>query len=160
MEHFQFWRRCLLILSALFALQAVSWALIGSFDPFGFYESYMARSLWGADRLPVDAQRAFAFTLVPFGATTAAYFLLVFLIVKHAFPRREPWAYQAVVGATLAWFVLDTGLCVYHRAWFNILIVNLPCILMLGVPLFALRRHFVGATPGSEPVALSRLDGS
>lgn len=110
MEHFQLWRRCLLILSALFALQAVSWALIGSFDPFGWYMSHMARAIWGAERLPTDARRAFAFALVPFGASTAAYFLLIFLIAKHAFPWRDLWAYQAVVTATLAWFILDTGL--------------------------------------------------
>lgn len=140
---FRFWWRCLLLLSALFAVQAASWMFLGSFDPLGFYEGYMARAFWGADALPPDADLAFAFTLVPFGATTAAYFVLVFLIVHQAFPRRERWAYGTVVGATLVWFVLDTSLSIWHGAWFNVWIVNLPCITALAIPLLGLRPYFV-----------------
>ena len=60
--------------------------------------------------------RAFRFVLVPFGATTAGYFVPVFLVVWHACPRRERSAYRAVAATLLAWFVLDTGLSAYHRA--------------------------------------------
>ena len=143
--YFAYWRKILLVLSAVFAALGASWGLIGGFDPVGFYEGHMARSLWRAERLPEDARRAFAFTLVPLGATTAGFFVLVFLIVRHAFPRRERWAYQAVVRAVLIWFALDTGLCAVHQAWFNVLIVNVPCLAVLGVPLLALRPYFAEA---------------
>lgn len=61
--------------------------IIGSFDPFGFYDYWMARWLFGADQLTDEARRTFAFVLIPFGATTAGYFALVFLVVKNAFPN-------------------------------------------------------------------------
>jgi hypothetical protein len=142
MPRFELWRRVLLALSALFAAQAAGWALLGSFDPFGFYEGHMARALWGADALPADARRAFAFTLVPFGATTAGFFVLVFLVVRHAFPQREPWAWRAVGAGIGTWFALDTALCAAHGAWFNVLLVNLPCLALLVPPLLALRPYF------------------
>ena len=143
---FDYWRRVLFGLCLVFAVQALSWAWIGSFDPFGFYESYMARSLWGLEALPPDAQRAFAFTLVPFGATTVGFFILTAFVVKHAFARRERWAFNAVAAAVGAWFVIDTGLCALRGAWFNIVIVNLPCAALLAVPLAAMRQQFVRST--------------
>lgn len=145
-DRFAFWRGCLLALSAVFAVQGASWAVIGGLDPLGFYESHMARALWQAGRLPEDAGRAFAYAMVPLGATTAGYFVLVFLVVRHAFPRRELWAHRAVVAAVLTWFVLDCVLCAAWGAWFNVLIVNVPCVVLLGVPLLALRPYFTGGS--------------
>jgi hypothetical protein len=150
------WIRILFVLCVLFAVQALSWALIGSFDPFGIYDSYMASSLWGGRTLSADARRAFAFALILLGATTVGFFVLVALVVKHAFPRRERWAYRAVVGAILTWFTIDTTLSAMAGAWFNILIVNLPCLLLLGIPLAALRRDFrsePGESARTEPKA-------
>ncbi len=126
----------------MFAVQSVSWMIIGSFDPFGFYDYWMARSLFGADKLTDEARKTFAFVLIPFGATTAGYFTLVFLVVKNAFPKRERWAYRAVVTTILIWFSLDTLFCLFVKAYFNVLIVNIPCIVFGGIPLIALRGQF------------------
>ena len=139
---FLFWQRLLLVICAMFAVQSVSWMIIGSFDPFGFYDYWMAHSLFGTDKLTEEARKTFAFVLIPFGATTAAYFALVFLVVKNAFPKRERWAYRAVIATILIWFSLDTLFCLWAKAYFNILIVNIPCIVFGGIPLIALRGQF------------------
>jgi hypothetical protein len=39
---FDRWRRALLVITAVCAVLAIGWAVLGSFDPFGFYEGYMA----------------------------------------------------------------------------------------------------------------------
>lgn len=139
---FDRWRRALLVITAVFGVLAIGWSVLGSFDPFGFYEGYMAQWLFGTDVLPDPAQRAFAFALIPAGATTAAFFVLMHLIVRHAFPRREAWAYRAVVWAVLVWFVVDSALSALHGAWFNIAIANVPCLVVLGVPLVRLGPYF------------------
>ena len=141
-KKFQFWRRFLLVLSVLFAIQAIFWMIIGSFDPFGFYEHWLARHLSDTNELTSEARRTFAFVMIPFGATTAAYFALVYLIVKHAFIKRECWAYRAVIVTFLIWFSLDTLFCLLTGAYFNILIVNIPCLIFMAIPLLALRPHF------------------
>lgn len=141
--HFTFWRTYLLIASALFGLQGISWIVFGSFDPFGFYTGLMAQTFWGSAELTAEAQKTFSFAVGPLGATTAGYFLLVHCLVRYAFPSRERWAYVAVVAAILVWFGLDTAASLRHGAWFNVAVVNVPCLILLGVPLLALRRVFV-----------------
>jgi hypothetical protein len=139
---FAFWRTYLLIASAVFGLQGVSWILFGSFDPFGLYTGLMARTFWGSAGLTAEAQKTFSFAVGPLGATTAGYFLLVHWLVRYGFARRERWAYTAVVAAVLVWFGLDTIASLLHGAWFNVAIVNVPCLILLGIPLLALRRAF------------------
>lgn len=38
--------------------------------------------------------------------------------------------------------VLDTGLSGWRGAWFNVVLINVPCALVLGIPLAALRGDF------------------
>ena len=143
MLKFEFWIQWLFGASVVFAMQAASWALIGSFDPFGFYESYAASALWGSSALPDDARRMFAFAVIPLGATTCGFFVIVAMITREALARRERWAYRAVSAGIVTWFVLDTAFSAAHGAWFNIWIVNLPSFLVLATPLIGMRRHLV-----------------
>lgn len=141
-DSFEFWRRYLLVVSALFALQGASWVLMGSFDPFGFYTGLMARSFWGTETLTLEAQKVVSFTVGPLGATVAGYFLMVHMLARFALARREAWAYWTIVGALLLWFILDSAASLFHGMLANVLIVNIPCLIIMGLPLLALRRAF------------------
>jgi len=125
-----------------FAFMGVVWAIVGSFDPFGIYDSYFAQTFWGTAILPKDAQIATQFLLVPLGATNAGYFILQYFIAKHAFAKRELWAYQAIVTGFLFWFILDSAMCLFYSGYFNILIANIPTLMAM-MPIFFTRRYFV-----------------
>ena len=127
--------------SIFFACISLLWIFTGSFDPFGIYDQAFARQFWGSEALPVDAGRAFRFILGPFGATTAAYFIMQYLIIHFCFPARLRWSYYAVVVPFLFWFSVDTGFCAFHRAYFNILFANVPALVGMS-PLFFLRKYF------------------
>ena len=142
---FAFWTRFLLVASALFAAQAASWIVIGSFDPFGLYKGLLAHALFGGDGLSPEARTTFRFGVGLLGATTAAFFVLVFLIVRHAFSRREPWSHRAVVAGVAVWFVLDSGFSLAVGAVFNVVLVNVPCLIILAIPLLATAREFARA---------------
>lgn len=145
-RQFTFWGRYLSSMSILFGIQATTWVLFGSFDPLGFYDRLLAQALFEASTLPFAAATAFSFAVVPLGSTTAAFFLLVHALVRHGFPKRERWCFRAVVAALLLWFCLDSAFSVVHGAWFNVLLVNVPCLLLLGVPLIRLRTFFSNAS--------------
>lgn len=145
-RQFRFWQRWLLIASAVFGAMGAAWTVIGSFDPFGLYTGLLAQALWGRAQLTPEAQQMFEFMVVPLGATMAGYFVLAFMIVHHAFPRRERWAYWTVVTALAVWFVLDSTFSVLHGAVFNVWLVNVPCIVIMGLPLVMLRRSFARRT--------------
>ena len=139
---FGFLRGWLMVASAMFGIFGASWAVLGNFDPFGIYTSLLARSQWGTSQPTPEALDTFAFMTVPLGATTAGYFVMVFMLVRFGFAQRQPWAYWSVVAALLTWFVIDSVFSGLHGAYFNIWLVNLPCLLIMGVPLLMLHSFF------------------
>lgn len=147
---FEFWRKYLMIMSVIFALQGVGWALFGSFDPFGFYDGIWARAMFGAAELPADAARARSFLLGPFGATDAGFFILVYYIARYPFAARRLWAHRAITVAVGFWFLLDSLVSIAHGAFFNVYVVNLPALAMLAPPLFFTRRQFAAASGAGD----------
>jgi len=140
-DNFEFWVSYLKAVSIFFALMGVMWAVIGNFDPLGFYEGYFAQAFWQSDTLPPDARRTFNFILGPFGATSMGYFILQYFIAANAYAKREKWGYQAVVTAFLAWFVLDTSMSIVHGAYFNVAIANIPSLIAM-TPIFFTKKMF------------------
>lgn len=138
---FKFWMNYLKLVSLFFAFLGILWAVIGSFDPLGIYDQWMAQSFYGADELPSEVSKAMKFILAPFGMTSAGYFVLQYFITTHAFAKKEKWAYNAIVFAFLFWFVGDTVLCFYHAAYFNIILANLPA-LMLMLPVIVFTKKY------------------
>ena len=141
LKRFYFWAGYLQIISIFFAALGALWAVIGSFDPFGLYDQAFAQAFWKTDELPADAKTAFRFILGPFGATSCGYFVLQFFIAKYAFLRRERWAYKAILSAFLIWLLLDTSMCLYYKAYFNIFFANIPSLIAM-IPVFLLRTYF------------------
>jgi hypothetical protein len=136
----------------LFGLHGLGWVLWGSFDPLGAWDGLAADALFEG-RTPPEVIRFRRFILGPFGATSAGYFFLLFFVLRYPFQRRERWAYRAVVGSLSLWFVVDSTASVLHGALFNVLLVNVPCITVLGLPLFLLRSRFrppVANLPGAR----------
>lgn len=56
--------------SLLFAVQALGWVVLGSFDPFGPWDGLAVEAPFGG-RTPAEVGRFRRFVLGPFGATTA-----------------------------------------------------------------------------------------
>lgn len=141
-ERFLFWIKYLKVISILFAAMSVMWAVLGSFDPFGIYDQAFAMTYWNTDQLPTDAVLTKKVLLAPLGATSAGFFILQWFIAKHAFAKKQLWGYQAIVFAFLFWFLLDSVMCLYNGAYFNILIANIPALLLM-IPIFFTRKYFI-----------------
>ena len=122
----------------MFALQGISWIAIGSFDPFGIYDRMMSNALLDGIPLSQETKKVFHFSLIMLGATTAGFFVLFGLVAKHSLLQRQHWAYWTLSAGLGTWFVLDSVASVAVGATFNVLLVNLPCLLVLGIPLLIL----------------------
>lgn len=129
------WCHYLFVLSISFAIQGLSWTLMGSFDPFGWYDQFAAEVLYESTLIPQEVEAFKSFIMVPFGATDAAYFVLMAFVIHFPLRQGERWAWTAIATATSLWFVWDTALSIWLGAWFNVWIVNVPCILMIGLGL-------------------------
>lgn len=139
---FSFWTKYLKAISVFFTLLGISWAIIGSFDPLGIYDKWMAQAFYGNYKLPSNVEKAMKFILAPFGATSAGYFILQYFIVANAFAKKEKWAYNAITVAFFFWFFLDTALSWYHGAFFNIALANFPALLITLPALIFSRKYF------------------
>lgn len=138
---FNNWVNYLKFVSLFFVAMGVMFAVLGSPDPFGIYERLMAQTFYDQDELPAQVSRTFRFILAPFGMTMAGYFLLQYYIAKHAFAKRELWAWKAILVAFFFWFIVDTTMSAIHGAWFNIMLANVPSLILM-LPIVFTRKYF------------------
>lgn len=139
---FEFWVKYLKFVSLFFVFMGLFWAYTGSFDPFGIYDYYFAKTFWSLDELPADVVKTKKFILGLLGATSAGFFTIQYFVARYAYAKRELWAYQAIVVGFLVWFVNDCIMTTYHGAYFNLLLANLPAFLMM-FPVFFTRKYFI-----------------
>jgi hypothetical protein len=65
---------------------------------------------------------------------------LYFVASRH-FKKRERWARDVLLAASLAWFALDTGLSAYHGVTHNV-IIDLALFALASVPIALNVREF------------------
>ncbi len=140
-ERFSFWVKYLKAISIFFALMSTMWAILGSFDPLGIYDQAFAENYWNTNILPADAALTKKVLLAPLGATSAGFFILQWFIAKYAYAEKQLWGFNAIVSAFLLWFFLDTVMCLFNGAYFNIIIANIPALLTM-IPIFFTRKYF------------------
>lgn len=117
---------------------------MGSFDPFGIYDGILSHTLLNTDQMTGDTLVVYRFMIGLLGATDAAFFVLFAFIARYPFAHQERWAHVALMTGFLTWFILDTALSFHFNALFNILYVNVPCLLLIGIPLVATASGFYG----------------
>lgn len=67
--------------------------------------------------------------------------IVILYMVKFAFARKEKWSRDAILFGMLAWFVVDTLMSVYTKAYFNAGF-NLASLIVFGLPLAMTRKEF------------------
>lgn len=150
MDSHRFWTRWLLVACSLLSLQGVSWMLMGSFDPLGFYDRLLADAILEESPATQDALLFRKYYVGLLGATDAAFFILMLFLVAFPYRKREGWGLAAIASGILFWFTLDTIFSVVQRAFFNIWLVNIPCLLLIGIPLVMNLRSFTNADPSLD----------
>ena len=77
---FEFWVKYFKFISLFFVGLSLFWAYSVTFDPFGIYDYFFAKSFWNLEQLPSDVARTKRFILGPLGTTSAGYFTLQYFI--------------------------------------------------------------------------------
>lgn len=76
------------------------------------------------------------------GGTIVGFHLLAILISENAFKKKEKWAYNAIWGGLMSWFVIDSSISAFYGAFHNLWIINIPALAMIALPLLATRKEF------------------
>lgn len=146
MDRFLVLQRWLLVGSIFFALFGVAAALLGNTALFGVYTAQIDRLFWPGGA-PEGALAFRGFIFGPLGGTIAGSYAMMAAIVAYPFRRRELWAWHALVWSHVLWFVVDSAVSVAYGAYFNVWMINLAPLILLGVPLLLSRPYFGRAAP-------------
>lgn len=108
-------------------------AFFGHTPLFYFYNNRIELNFF-PNGMPFDAARMQYFLMGPIGGTTVGHMAMMFYIAKYAF--HEKWARLACLISLFAWAIPDSVLSIYYGAFFNVLMFNIPSLLLLTPPLF------------------------
>jgi len=145
---FEFWYCWLLLSSMLFACIGVYIALFPDGIALSPWNNEMARHFFDGDA-PEDAAKLKSFLFGPLGGTILGFYFLQIYIIWNAFRQKKRWAWWAILAGTLSWFAIDNLQSIKHGAWFNVLLINFPAIVVVGLPLVMTWREFFSVPKGS-----------
>lgn len=135
MKTFNFWQKWLFYSSLLFALFGIVFALYGNNPLFMPYNDALARIFFHQQSIPETATSFRAFIWAPLGATIACCYILLAFIAQYPFKRKEVWARNAIVVAFGIWILIDSLVCFYYGAYFQVYIINAFSFLQKALPI-------------------------
>jgi hypothetical protein len=134
MNSFSFWQRWLVGVAILVTLFGVFMALLNSTILFDLFNQQIDPVFWTSED-PTTAALAFrTWVYGVWGATVAGWGLTLAFLAQHPFKRQERWARTALIFGLSLWYLLDTGLSLAFRVYFNALF-NTLLVLLAGLPL-------------------------
>lgn len=139
---FSFWQKWLTWANVMALFVGLIVAFAGNTFLFDLYHGYSEDVFFGGAPFPEDALRLQSWLFGVVGGSIVGFQLLMILISEIPFKRKERWAYWAMWAGLLSWFVIDSSITVYYGAIHNLVIINLPALLLIGLPLVMTRREF------------------
>jgi hypothetical protein len=138
-----FWWKWFLAASALVMLFGVLMVFFNNtlLEPIGRdnYNSFFEDEPFEA--LSFDELRFQNWVFGVIGTVTIGWGVILFFVVYHPLKRREQWAWNALAVSIIVWFVLDTGVSLYHGVVLNA-IANTGFFILFVIPLIKLKNYF------------------
>ncbi len=132
-------------------VELVSWFFVafGVFLPFVFhgtafelYRDALARWAYGADSIPSADEKLFGLMLGITGGSIAGKWIVHALLARGPLAEGCPWARDLTLRGLGAWFVVDSAASLAVGATFNVWMINLLPLALVGMPLAASYRSF------------------
>lgn len=140
-NNFNFWQKWLLTVSIFLTIVGVFIAVGSNTALFEVHTAAISETFFQGD-LSEEANELRSFLFAPMGGTIAGYFLMQSFIVWRPFYKREVWSWHAIFWALLLWFFVDSGMSIFHGAFFNVWMVNIWTLFLVGLPLWMTRSEF------------------
>lgn len=141
-------------------VEIVSWsfALLGALLPFAFHTSVFALyrealSIWACGSAvvpPADAQ-LLTLMLGILGGSITGKWIVHALIARGPLAEGRAWARRATLAGLALWFVVDSAASLALGATFNVWMINLMPLLLVGIPLAFAADKFRNAVAPFDP---------
>jgi hypothetical protein len=142
MNQYRIWVNWLIILGCILVLFGILMALFNNTAFFAIFNQGIDPVFWG-DQTQDPASISFrTWVYGAWGATIAGWGISMLFLVYRALNNGERWAWYALCGGLLVWYLFDTGISAYYRVWFNVVFNTLIAVLF-ALPLAGIYPHLI-----------------
>jgi hypothetical protein len=144
-------------------IEAVSWGFVvlGLALPFAFhtgaftiYRDAIAGWAYGSTSVPAADQRLLDLMLGITGGSIAGKWVVHALLARGPLADGRSWARDLTLRGLASWFVVDSVASLALGATFNVWMINLAPLVLVGAPLVLFHRGFA-TDPGPAPATAS-----
>lgn len=139
---FNFWQKWLTLANIMTLVVGLILAFAGNSFVFKIHNSYTQNVFFNGEAITGDMLQFKNWMFGIIGGTIVGFHTLMIFISENAFKKKEKWAYRAMVFALLFWFFIDSGISIYTGALYNVVIINLVALFLIGLPLVMTRKVF------------------
>ncbi len=141
MAHFAFWNRWLLLAGVIITVFGILMTLLSGTPVFDLFNRQIDPAFWGTTVVEAGARQFQHWIYGVWGATVAGWGICLAYVARHAFSRKEKWAWDCLAAGLSVWFLSDTALSILHGVYFNV-VFNAVVLLSFGLPVIFARRAF------------------
>jgi hypothetical protein len=142
-EKFLFWQRWLFVLSLLISLFGVAMSFLNGTALFNQFNRQIDPVFWSTQNITEEANNFQRWAYGVWGATIAGWGVMLAYIANFPFRKRETWSWKCLVAGLTVWYLLDSGLSIYFKVYFNA-IFNTGLLILAAFPLVSTRKSFLG----------------
>ncbi len=140
--NFIFWQKWLTWANLLTVVVGLLVTFAGNSIFFDVHNAYTQEVFFEGNAIQEDVSILKNWLFGIIGATIVGFHILMIMISENAFKQKEKWAYKALWGGLLSWFVIDSGISFYYGAIHNIVLINLVALVLIGLPLLMTWKAF------------------
>ena len=130
------------MMAIILCLLGVSLAFFGK-TPF-FYWMFFAQSIHPFFEIETFTEQVMLLNAWSGAMSGSAYTfagILMFFIITFVFPKKERWAYNAILIGLSAWYVINAGFNIYYKIYFKV-ITDSSFFFPVLVPIICIKNNF------------------
>lgn len=141
MLKFIFWQKWLFVVCIFITFFGLLMFVFSGSALFDLFNRQIDPAFWGEGPAIAGIKPFQHWIYGVWGATIAGWGIALTFITHFPFRNKEKWAWSCWVLGLSVWFVLDTGLSLYSKVYFNVAF-NTILLIMAGLPLVITRKAF------------------
>lgn len=141
-NRFRFWQKWLTYANVMTIGVGLLVAFAGNSLFFEIHNSYTKEVFLIGDEFEQNILELKNWLFGIIGATIVGFHVLMIMISENSFKNKERWAYKAMCYGLLSWFIIDSVISVYYGAIYNVLLINIVALALIGTPLIMTRKEF------------------
>ena len=144
-KQFLFWQKWLTYANVITIGVGLLVALRGNSVFLEIHNGFTMETFFGGDPFTEETLRFKNWLFGIIGGTIVGFHVLMIMISENGFKKKERWAYNALWYGLLSWFAIDSGISIYYGAIYNVVLINLVALILIGLPLVMTRNEFANS---------------